>query len=72
MVIGDVDCNSTANSIDAALILQYGAALVESLPCEEGADVNEDGTINSIDASLILQYDAGLIPRLRPGIGGRS
>jgi hypothetical protein len=72
VMIGDVDCGGGVNSIDAALVLQYGAGLIDTLPCQQGADVDGDGTVNSIDASLILQYDAGLIPRLRPRLGGRG
>lgn len=61
---GDVNCNSSVDSIDAALVLQLVAGLVSSLPCEENADTNGDGTINSIDAALILQFSAGLIGTL--------
>jgi len=61
---GDVNCNRVVNSIDAALELQFIAALLNALPCEDAADVNGDGTITSIDAALILQYVAGLIDRL--------
>jgi subtilisin family serine protease len=61
---GDVNCDSRVNSIDAALVLQYGAGLVASLPCLQNADVNHDGSVNAIDASLILQYVAGLLSHL--------
>jgi hypothetical protein len=61
---GDVNCDRTTNSIDAALILQLGAGLVHSLACPEAADVNHDGRMNSIDAALILQYSAGLLHTL--------
>ena len=64
--MGDVNCDGRVNSIDAALILQFGAALMTSLSCQDAADVSEDGTINSIDAALILQYDAALIDTLPP------
>jgi hypothetical protein len=60
-VLGDVDCGGTINSIDAALVLQFGAALLDSLSCQQNADTSGDGNINSIDASLILQHTAGLI-----------
>ncbi len=40
------------------------AELLDSLSCEELADVNEDGDANSLDALLILQYVAGLINSL--------
>ena len=63
-VIGDADCNGVANSKDTALILQRIAGLINTLECEELADVNGDGTINAIDASLILQFTAGLIGAL--------
>jgi hypothetical protein len=59
--LGDVDCSSAINSIDAALVLQFGAALLASLPCAQNADTSGDGQTNAIDASLILQYSAGLI-----------
>ena len=55
------NCDSRVDSLDAALILQHGAGLVELLPCQENGDVNEDGLINSIDATLILQFNAGLL-----------
>jgi hypothetical protein len=63
-LLGDVSCNGSVDSIDAALILQFGAGLIGSLGCQDAADTNEDGTVNSIDAALVLQFSAGLIPSL--------
>lgn len=63
---GDATCDGRVNSIDAALVLQFGAGLIESLPCQANADTNGDTFVNSIDAALILQYDAGLIDSLPP------
>ena len=61
---GDVDCSLTADSIDAALLLQLVAALVDELSCQDGADVNQDGNVNTLDAALILQFVAGLLDSL--------
>ncbi len=61
---GDVNCDRSVNSIDAALVLQLGAGLVSSLACGSAADANHDGRVNSIDAALILQYSAGILPSL--------
>jgi hypothetical protein len=58
---GDVNCDGHTNSIDATLTLQFIAGLVNSLACQENADVDGNARINSIDALLILQIDAGLI-----------
>jgi len=65
-LIGDVDCNGVVNSIDAAVLLQYVAQILGSLPCPENADVNEDGDLDAIDATLILQFTAGLLSQLPP------
>ena len=65
-VRGDVNCDGVVGAIDAALILQFSAALLESLPCVGAADVNGDGVANPLDAALILQLSAGLLDSLSP------
>jgi glucose/arabinose dehydrogenase len=63
---GDVNCDGLVTAIDAALILQYSAALFSHLPCPGGGDVNGDGRVDPIDATLVLQYVAGLLQALSP------
>jgi hypothetical protein len=58
---GDVDCDGDVDSIDAVLVLQYDAGLIDTLPCFENADLNGDGDVNAIDGTIILQIAAGLI-----------
>jgi len=65
-VPGDVDCDGVVNAVDAALVLQFVAGLLDDLPCAENADVNADGDVTAVDAALILQFVAGLIPALPP------
>jgi len=64
--VGDASCDETVNSIDAALILQSIAGLLNPLPCEENADANQNGTIDAIDVALVLQFVAGLVANLPP------
>ena len=47
--------------LDATLILQYYAGLIDTLGDMSNADVNASGTITSVDAALILQAAAGII-----------
>jgi len=63
---GDANCDHTVNPIDGAVILQYVAALIDSLPCLHAADANNDGQTNALDAALVLQFAAGLIDSLPP------
>ena len=65
-LVGDTSCDGVVNVIDAALLLQFNAGLLGSLPCADGADANGDGTINAIDVALILQFTAGLLGTLPP------
>jgi len=58
---GDASCDGAVTSVDAALVLQYDAQLLEALPCPDAADANTDGAITSVDAALILQMSAGLL-----------
>ncbi len=61
---GDANCKGSVNRVDARLVLQYGAALLASLPCAANADANHDGHVNALDAALILQYVADLLHSL--------
>jgi hypothetical protein len=62
---GDASCDGSVDSVDAALILQRDAGLIEgSLLCQPQADVNSDGDIDALDATLILQHVAGLLANL--------
>lgn len=58
---GDANCTATTDSVDAALVLQFNAGLLNSLACEDEADVNADDAIDALDATLILQIAAGLL-----------
>ncbi len=60
-VSGDANCDMTLNAIDATLLLQFVAGLVEDLACIHIADVSGDGLVDSRDAMLILQFEAGLL-----------
>lgn len=63
---GDANCNNVVNSLDAALILQFSAGLLDSVPCPLAADANADDLINAIDSTLVLQLGAGLLSSLPP------
>lgn len=62
--MGNVNCRSGVNSVDALLILQLDARLLESLECSDRADVNDDGETDSLDAVLVLQFAAGVLASL--------
>ena len=57
---GDVNCDRIVTAIDATLVLQFNAALLRSLPCEAGSDLNNDGRVDANDALLILWLVSGL------------
>lgn len=58
---GDANCSGTVDAVDATLILQLSASLINDVPCPENGDVNKDGGIDSVDATLVLQQNAGLL-----------
>ena len=64
IIYGDANCSGATNSIDATIILQLTAALLNALPCPDAADVNGDGLYNAVDATIILQFVAGFIGTL--------
>lgn len=63
---GDANCDDSIDSLDALLVLQFEAGLVDRLIFPEGTDSNKDGKIDSRDALLILQFNAGLMPDKMP------
>lgn len=64
--LGDVDCDGDVTSVDATLILQLEAELIDLLPCKPDGDVNGDFLLDAIDAVLILQFIGGLLDMLGP------
>jgi hypothetical protein len=61
---GDAGCDAHTSSIDALLVLQFDAGLVNALECAKVADVLQDGAVDSRDAALILQFNASLVDQL--------
>ena len=59
-VPGDVTCDNRLDPVDALLLLQLLAAVLNALPCPWNADVNLDGSVDAVDVLLILQIQAGL------------
>lgn len=57
---GDADIDGDADPIDAALILQFIAGLVEFFQIDH-LDVDGSGDVDPIDVALVLQYTAGLV-----------
>jgi hypothetical protein len=64
--LGDVNDDGHVNSVDALLIVQFDAELLDHLLNAPSADVNLNGIVNSVDAALVLQYTAGLLHELPP------
>lgn len=69
-VWGDLDRSGQPGTVDAALILQWDAFLIDRFPGYPGivwpdfpaaADTSADRTLGAVDAAYILQYDAFLI-----------
>lgn len=60
--MGDVNCDGEISAVDARIVLQYVAGLIEEFELNMFyADVNGDGNITAVDARLILQKVAGII-----------
>lgn len=59
---GDVNDNGSVDAVDAQLVLQYSAGLLQTLANLPSGDVNSSGDVTPVDAALILQVEAGLIP----------
>ncbi len=56
---GDVDCDTSVDSLDGFLILRDAAGVMPA-PCRAGGDVNCDGNVDATDALLVLRFAAGL------------
>jgi hypothetical protein len=70
-ILGDVNGNGVANSLDALIVLKGDVGLDISSYCPVNCgDVNDDGFVNSTDALLILKYDVGLPVSYPVGLPG--
>ncbi len=59
---GDVNCDGEITAVDARIVLQYVAGLIDEYELNMFySDLNDDGEITAVDARLILQKVAGLI-----------
>ncbi len=63
---GDANCDGFVSSLDAMIVLQVDAGLLERAPCHMQADASFDGVVNSLDAAIILQREAGLLAQCEP------
>ncbi len=59
---GDVNCDGAVTAVDARIVLQYVAGLIDEYEFNTFySDLNDDGAVTAVDARLILQKVAGLI-----------
>lgn len=58
-LVGDVDSDGAANSIDALMILKHAVGKSVDKMNLDYADVNGDGGVNSTDALIVLQITVG-------------
>jgi hypothetical protein len=65
-----VNMDSAVDAVDAALALSLSAALIDSVPSSENADVNDNGSIDALDAALIMELKAGLLAGLPLTVAG--
>ena len=62
IIYGDVNNDGEVDCVDATLILQDYAEIIElSADAKKAADVNRDGKVNANDATLVLQKYADII-----------
>ena len=59
LIQGDVNCDSSATSVDSLFLLREVAGM-GAATCAENGDVNCDGDRTSVDALGVLRYVAGL------------
>lgn len=63
---GDIDGDSSINSVDALAVLNHSVGFAELAPdALTRADVNADGRVDSSDALDILRYSVGMIDSFR-------
>ena len=67
---GDANCDGVVTSLDAVIVLQVDAGLLDRAPCHTQADASFDGVVNSLDAAIILQREAGLLAHCDSGQTG--
>ncbi len=67
---GDANCDGVVSSLDAVIVLQVDAGLLDRAPCHTQADASFDGLVNSLDAAIILQREAGLLAQCEVGWTG--
>lgn len=66
---GDMDDNNITGAVDAALVLQWDAFIIDQFPCcpevwpayPPRGDVSDDSILGTVDAAMILQYDAFIL-----------
>ncbi len=68
-LLGDVDCDSDVDSVDALLVLRDAAGLPHQGGCAAAGDVDCDGDEDTVDALFILRHVAALPTSLPQGCG---
>lgn len=59
-VVGDVNGDGKANSVDALMVLKQSVGLASGIKDLKSADINHDGKVDSYDALIILRLSVGL------------